>query len=328
MKLDEVEQPQRSFMNSLGGVLVGLVGHLCPQPLPLKGHLMKTRFSATLGLAVLSALPMQARPPQRPTSSIGAFRYQADRSLAGTLLRYEKSNLDGTRAAQIYIYMPSPDRVEVLKVEPGSPRAALVKADLDWSRFSVKSTDSWHLHKDGKLTPQAASVLDASGVFTIRVGKAEFPATVGHFPVHNYNFDLTSLNLSLPFLVNPQAGVELGIVEPDWARMRRPGFKMEGRQKGVFVYRGKIKLIYQGQDLVRERICRKYVVKGPGLSPGQGTLWVDAERGFMVAFEHPKADNPAWNSFKFTLQSEKPLSVDGWTKLQAEAAAALPGEEQ
>jgi hypothetical protein len=288
---------------------------------------MLFRSSAALGLTVLLASTGQASPTQRPTSSLRAFRYQADRSLAGTLLQYEKSNLDGTRAAKIFVYMPTPDRVEVLKVEPGSPRAALVKADMDWSRFSVRTTESWHLHKDGKLTPQAASILDASGVFTIRVGQGEFPAAVGHFPVHNYNFDLTSLNLSLPFLVNPQASVEVGIVEPDWARMRRPGFKMEGRQEGVFVYRGKVKLIYQGQDLVRERICRKYLVKGPGLSPGRGTLWVDAERGFMVAFEHPKADNPSWNSFKFTLQSEKPLTAGGWTKLQAEAAAALPEAE-
>jgi len=289
---------------------------------------MKLRHPAILGIALVSLGLSAAKPSQTPSSSVSAFKYQADRALTGTLLQYEKSNLDGSRVARIYVYMPTPDRVEVLKVEPGSSVAALVKADMDWSRFSAKTTDSFHVHKDGTLTPQATSELDAAGVFTIRVGQGVFPATVRHLPVHNYNFDLTSLNLSLPFLVDPKAPVEVGIVEPNWARLLRPGFKMEGRQEGVFVYRGKVRLSYQGQDLIKERICRKYLVQGPGLSPGRGTLWVDAERGFMVAFEHPKTDNPSWSSFKFLLKQEKAIDADDWNKLQQNVRAELPMEEQ
>lgn len=278
----------------------------------------------TLALLAAPTLLLAQGPASPATSSVKAFRYQPARALTGTLLHYVKSNVDGSDPAQIYVYMPTPDRVEVLKVEPGSPVAAFVSADLDWTRFSARSIDSWHLRKDGSLKPQATSALDEAGVFSIRVGGATFPVKVRHFPVHNYNFDLTSLNVSLPFLSEPEAPFEVGIVEPDWAALGRPGFRMEGRQEGIFVDRGTVTFTYLGREQLQGRPCRKYAAVGPGLSPGQGTLWTDLARGFLVAFEHPKPDNPDWNSFRLTLKAELTLSPGKWKALQAAQRAGLP----
>ena len=66
-----------------------------------------------------------------PTFHTNLFRYQPEKIEVGTLYHYQKSNLDGSNAANISIYTASKNHVEVLKVEQNSDVLAYVTADFN-----------------------------------------------------------------------------------------------------------------------------------------------------------------------------------------------------
>ncbi|MCI0613789.1 hypothetical protein L0244_12465 [bacterium] len=79
---------------------------------------------------------------QHPTSSIIAFRYQPERIKVGTVYHYTKSNLDGSKASTVSIFISGSDRLEVYKAEENVIDAADVVAKMDWTLFSAVELDA------------------------------------------------------------------------------------------------------------------------------------------------------------------------------------------
>ena len=133
---------------------------------------------------LLAALLSAGSATAQDTTS--AFVYQPDRVPEGTVYHYTKSNLDGTHAAELYVYVASPTDLEVLKLEPQSTTAAYVRADMDWTAFAAARLDAWHLTENG-LTPQLYLDFDhAAQEATAYMGPMAMPVSFEALPVHLY----------------------------------------------------------------------------------------------------------------------------------------------
>ena len=282
------------------------------------------RCLAFVLVALLSAGRAAAQDAPSP------FAYQPDRVPEGTVYHYTKSNLDGTRAAELYVFVASATDLELLKLEPQSTTAAYVRADMDWNAFAAARLDAWHLTENG-LTPQLYLDFDHDAQeATAYMGPMAMPVSFEAEPVHLYNFDLMSLNAALPHLRAPEADFTIGIVDPNWELFAGEQVEPQPVLDDGLLYKGKAHFTYQGQDIYRGIICRKYGVDGPGLDDQEGTLWVSAEDGHIVLFEHPTPDNPAWSSFKLEWKETVPMTGGAWRgfmmQMQQQHAAALQAQ--
>ncbi len=248
-----------------------------------------------------------------PTSSTHHCEYQPEKIKIGTVYHYVKSNIDGTNPADVSIYVASKQRVEVLKIEQGSTLPAYVTADFDWGSFSAVHLDSWHIVEDGSLRRQLESRLSLEhNTYTAYLGDGEFSADIGHYPLHNYNFDFTSFNFIFRHLTDPEREFAIGVVEPNWDVILSPDFNPTGKSTDVLRYKGKASIEYIGADTYHDVDCRKYRISGEGLENQVGFFWVNMEDGHFECFEHPHPDNPAWDSFKFELRSIELMSSAEW----------------
>ncbi len=248
--------------------------------------------------------------------------YEPQRLHIGALRHYVKSNLDGGNAAQVFMYVASPTRLEVLKIEAGSEVLAYIVAELDWSRASAVELHSWHvLPKAVDVSAAAPGVLRAQATGWMDSLTSEFCAVlpvgagrvaVGRAPFHLYNFDLMSLNATLPGWRDPEATFTFQVIDPDFSA--RPG-------DNFLLSRGEAALRYSGRERYDGVDCRAYALGGPGMANLDGRLWTDAATGYMVAVEHPLPDNPAWHSFKLALRSVKHMDRGAWLRYVAAARA-------
>ena len=247
------------------------------------------------------------------TSSVHLFEYQPEKIKVGTVYHYVKSNIDGTNPADVSIYVAATQRVEVLKIEQGSSLPAYVTADFDWESFSAIRLDSWHVIEDGSLRRQLESNLSLEhNTYTAYLGDGVFSADVGHYPVHNYNFDFISFNFMFRHLINPEQGFEIGVIEPNWDVILSPVFSPTGEARNVLLYKGKALIEYLGNDTYHDVDCRKYRISGDGMENQVGFFWVNKENEHFENFEHPHRDNPAWDNFKFDLRSIETMTMAEW----------------
>lgn len=279
-------------------------------------------------IALVSLLTAGAASAQDPPA---AFTYQPDRVPVGTVYHYTKSNQDGSRAAELYVFVASATDLEVLKLEPQSTTAAYVRADMDWTAFAAARLDSWHLTEAG-LSPQLYLDFDHDAQeATAYMGPMAMPVSFEAGPVHLYNFDLMSLNAALPHLSAPKADFTVGIVDPNWELFAGGPVEPQPVLDNGLLYKGKAQFTYQGQDIYRGIICHKYRVDGPGMDDQEGFLWVSAEAGHIVLFEHPTPDNPAWDSFKLEWKETLQMTGGAWRgftmQMQQQHAAALQAQK-
>lgn len=233
------------------------------------------------------------------------FRYQPEKIQIGSVYRYCKSNLDGSWPAIVSVYLASRTHVEVIKREPESQVMAYVVADMNWEIFSPDHMDSYHMLPNGDLRPLFSLSHVERTDFMFARGMAG-SVTIDHYPTHNYNFDFISLNLIFRHLVDAESGFETGVTLPDFAAMR------EGRLAMLY---GRAAVAYVGDEQRDDRPCRKYRLSG--LGDHDGTIWVDRAGEYWVDFEHPLADNPTWNSFKFRLLAAETMTAGAWNEYMA-----------
>jgi flagellar basal body-associated protein FliL len=242
------------------------------------------------------------------TSSAGAFRYDPSKIETGTVYHYVKSNIDGTKPGDVAIYVSTPEHLEVFKIYPGANATFYVTSDMDWGVFTPKALDGYELHKDGsKVLVMHAELDKAKNEFAYAAGKDSYTVPIGHYPVHNFNFDLTSLNFSFRHLADPESEVSVGI--------HYPAFDLAHFVK--FTYTGQALIKYVGDETRGDATCRKYEVSGEGLLNCKGTLWADKEKGYIVDMELPVSDNPGWSTFKLKLIKIETMIQDEWNNYMA-----------
>jgi hypothetical protein len=275
-------------------------------------------FRYLLIVTVVGAMPTAAQPrPDTVGSSASAFRYRPERIDVGTVYHYLKTNLDGSNATKVTIYLSARSRVEVLKAYPATPYLYYVTADLDWSAFEAVHLVQWALHPDGRRTLQLSGVEDPNGTeFVLRTASASPPNSpppvrivIGYHPFHVYSFDLISLNLALRHLANPEGEFRIGLIV--------------ARAASAVSYSGEATVRFVRNERRHDVECRVYEVDGDGLARTKGTIWVNRERGHVEDLEFALPDTPGWKSFKFELQSIDRMDDFQWNDWVVEQARSL-----
>lgn len=232
------------------------------------------------------------------------FRYDPQRVAVGTVYHYVKTNVDGTQPENISLYIAANDRIESFKFHEKGTRAGLVIAEIDWRDFIARKLESWQVSGKGErklfatLTWRPA---ERSVEVSIPQMKPETEfARIDRLPFHLYNFDLASLNLSMPHLIDPKSSFTVGIADPT--------FKPEGP---MFAYRGDLKITYEKAETRNGVKCRRYAAAGDGIG-GKGTIWADEKAGNIVDMEFDVANNPDWKTFKLKLLRTEKMTGDQW----------------
>ena len=260
-----------------------------------------------LGLFAVGVL--QACQAVPAAAQVARFRYDPDRVDAGTLLLYEKSNVDGTHAGKIALYIAAEDRLEAFKWHEGGNSATLVIAEMNWDAFSVRRFESWRLHADGTRQLQGTlEQIDGEPKVVIAFGPDnQQTVELHHWPWHSYDFDLASLSASMRHLIDPEATFQVGIADlamvADTLR---------------FVEKGTVTIEYLGREDRNGIASRKYAIDGEGLAHRGGYLWMDAERGYIVDYEIDLPDEPGFESGKLRLLARRSLDQTGWEHFMQE----------
>lgn len=251
----------------------------------------------TAVLLLLAAGPVLAQ--------VAAFRYHPDAAVSGVVLHYRKSNLDGSHASSIDLFLAAPDRLESFKWSAGDTTATLVKAWLEGERLTVRRFESWQVTTGTRRMPVALEAKAGTDTLTIRVGDRAFHTPVRLWPWHSYDFDLASLGWAMRFLVAPERPFTVGITDP--------GPSQTGLTMREF---GPVAVTFVRREDRHGRPSRRYTIDGPGLEQRGGVLWVDRETGFLVGFEIQKPDEDEMVSGKLELVGTDPMTETGWIAYQ------------
>jgi hypothetical protein len=246
----------------------------------------------------LAALLLLASAPMHAQES--AFSFDAQRLPAGKLFEYRKSNIDGTHASNIFVYVRDQTQVESFKLwhEPAT-RATLVVAQMNWQRWSVQGFQVFELNC--RQDPQPRATLEA-GTNEFRVSLMKDPVPLKHTPWHSYDFDFTSLSLVMPMLRDPRGTFSF------W----RSDFEFEPVMR--FVEMGEVSVKFQARESRDGRRTLRYSIGGAGLKNTVGTLWADADAGTLVEFEIPIPDEPGFKDVRLQLLSTSRMSPEEWSR--------------
>jgi len=262
-----------------------------------------SRPAAALALAACLCFQESAPPPQAP-----GFRYEAGRMPLGRVMRYKKSNRDGSHPSEIALYVAGESSLEALKWNPGEPEATLVVAELDWPVCSVKSFHTYKLEGEER---RVAAVLETSADrkrLTARVDGRELATEIPRFPWHSYDFDFASLNLALRFLLEPEGEVEFQIIDPAYG----PG-------GASLVAKGPAFLSYAGADEHAGVNARRYTLDGPGLEERGGELWTTrGDDVWLLGFELDLPDEPGMSSGKLEWLRNETRTAEEWASFVRE----------
>jgi hypothetical protein len=269
-------------------------------PLPLLGVLFA--IAATCG----------PRGPGGAESDASRFSFHADRVPVGTAFHYVKSNIDGTQAIRVTVYVADTARLEVAKLEPEQRAGALVVAHLDWGTYSADTLTSMHLSPDAPPRPQALAWITSDGRFVAEIGGRRDTIAVPQFPVHVYNFDFLSLAQLFAHLRDPEGAFTIGVVNPVFAEGPR-----------LLSFDGVATVRFAGEVPCHAAICRRYEVSGPGLRGARGAITVHRELGHVQSMEIPLPDNPTWRDFKLELQRVEPMDRAAWERWVVAEVAKL-----
>ena len=254
---------------------------------------------------LFAVVALGAGPPAG--AQLSAYRFKARNVPVGRAFHYEKSNLDGSNPAHISVYVAAADRVEALKWDEGGSQATLVQAELDWSKFSIQRFDAWRLTRDA--APERRATLEVKGA-ELHMSLMPHPVTLTHWPWHSYDFDFTSLNLSLPHLREPQG--ELVFWRTDFVYSDPPAVSELGEMR----------LRFERVELRAGKRVRRYSIGGAGLANTQGTWWTDSRTGLLVEYEIPVGDEPGYDNVRLRLTGEQRMPRKQWEAFKRAAVGA------
>lgn len=254
---------------------------------------------AAFAMALLSL----CAPPA--AAQIAALEFQPSKVPVGKVFHVVKSNLDGSRKANISYCVAARDRVEALKWDEGGDEATLVVARLDWSRFSVGSFRVSHLVRGSAPEARATLDVDAAGVLSMSLNPA--PVQLRHFPWQSFDFDFTGLTLVMPHLRDPEA--DFRFWRTDFVYADPP----------AVAELGEVTMRFAGREERNGKQSRRYVIGGPGLQDKTGTWWADAKTGLLVEFEIPLGDEPGYDSVRIRLDRVERTSDAKWDAFKRRA---------
>jgi hypothetical protein len=231
----------------------------------------------------------------------------------GRLYTYVRSNQDGTRPENIYVYRASAAELEVGKMVERCTNAAFVTADLDLARGQPLSLVGGRLARDGSQTPFAWLTYDR----TARRLHAQVPgADIDQYvaidgePWTVYDFDLadiTALNAGRA----PAPGdfdLAVALVWP------APGSRSTFRNLGRAWFR------YAGAEPHLEREALRFEASGAL----NGQLWLDAREGHVLEARFAEPNHVGYADFRLVLQRIEDDAAARWAAVRAAHWADCP----
>ena len=238
-------------------------------------------------------------------AQVSAFRYQAGADRSGVVLRYRKSNLDGSHPADIDVFVAGPGRLESLKSSKGDTVATMVKAWLETDRLTVRRFESWRLTTGTSRLQVELDHAPGTDTLLVTLGGKVSRSAIRTWPWHSYDFDFASLGWALRHLRRPEGRVTVGVADP------------KGTAAGVIMDDlGPVEVAFVKRERWNDRETRRYTIDGAGLEQRGGTLWVDVESGFLAGFEIQKPDEEGFTSGKLVLKAIEPMTEAGWLEHQ------------
>lgn len=265
-------------------------------------HMHVAKLLAALITASLLLVARPALPQEEP------LRFRASQVPVGKVFHFIKSNRDGSRAARISVFVASQRRLEALKWDQGGDEATLVVADMDWSRFSVRRFEASHLSRGA--APELRATLEVGGD-QLSMSLMKAPITLHHWPWHSFDFDFTSLNLTMPHLRNPEGG--LAFWRTDFVYSDPP----------AVAELGEVRLAFEADDVRDGKPVRRYSIGGAGLDGTRGTWWADRRTGLLVEFEIPVGDEPGYTDVRVKANGSQKMSAAAWEEFKLRSVAAL-----
>jgi hypothetical protein len=235
------------------------------------------------------------------TAQTTQFKFEPTKVAAGQVLHYKKSNIDGSRATRVSVYVRDQERLESLKWDENATTATLVQARMDWSRFSVREFRSSHLERG--VLPELRGILEANANGTeLKVSFVKDKTIkIRRWPWHSYDFDFVSLGVTLPHLRNPEADLIF------W----RTDVVFAGSVTD-FAEIGGIRLHFEAHESRDTQQLRRYSIGGAGLDHRYGTLWTDASSGLLVEYRIPIGDEPGYRDVHLRLERIEAMSPAQW----------------
>ena len=236
--------------------------------------------------------------------AVGDFQFERADVPVGNVYHYRKSNIDGTSASNVMLYIATADRIESLKWTDGRDAASLVTADIDWERFSAGAMRNWRLRPDAE--PELRGRLDAgpdASAYRYAFGPIKGETSLSEFPWHSYDFDFSSLNVTLRFLTDPTAGFSFHVADA-----------IPEGDSWVFGPVGKVNARYVGEARRHGEACNVYAVDGPGLDNRGGSIWVSRAGGHIVDLEIDLPDEDKYRNNKLQLLSVDKVSAEDWQR--------------
>ena len=139
----------------------------------------------------------------------------------------------------------------------------------------------------------------------ITAEKAEI-IPIPQLPFHAYGYDLSSLNITLPHLIDPEGSFVIGLTYPTYQQ-----------DSPIYQYKGEVVVSYVGDEDHFGVPTRKYQIDGTGLEQRGGFIWVNKVGGYIEDMEIDLPDNPDWQSFKFRLQGIEQMDQAAWEAFMA-----------
>ena len=272
--------------------------------LPGAGFYLMAMTQVFKSMAAAGMLLLAAPALAQGEAPFAAYEYVSARVPVGQALHYRKSRQDGGHVAQVSVYVAAADRIEALKWERGGDQATLVIALMDWRRWSVHSFEAWHL--SAGAPPERRVTLSVIGN-QLRMSLMPQPITLRHWPWHSYDFDFTSLTLTLPHRIDPTR--DLTFWRTDFVYADPP----------AVAELGALTLRYQGRERHDGRPAWRYSLGGPGLGGKHGDWWVDRRTGLTLEYRLPVGDEPGYENVVFKLESRQPMAPATWQAFKADA---------
>ncbi len=252
----------------------------------------------------------------------GAWDYQAENASVGRIYYYERSNTDGSLDERITVFHRSETELEVYKENGLCRNAALVTAELDPDTLSATHLVGGQLLPDAQHMEFAFIAWDQdTDALSLEVRLPNVTITddaqAQSRPWHLYDFDLASLTVMTPHLVNQDTPFEFGMALL-WADASNPD---------PMFWMGEVTATPDASVAHLGHQTRRYALSGSALTGeratgGEGVLWLDAEDGYIVDAVFPTPNHPGYTDFRLRLDH---ISDGGLTEWEALLTAHFSG---
>jgi hypothetical protein len=227
-----------------------------------------------------------------------------------TVYRYTKSNWDGSNASGIYLYVKDSFHLESFKWTEGDEWATVVEAEIDWENAAVKRFTNHRLYAGGERKKIAELTVSEAVRLSFRVGDFKDSMILDSRYWHSYDFDFAGLGFTWRALKDKKA--EFSFLIADAAMVNgKPGFANKGMAN----------VRYENDEKIREKICHKYSINGPGLANRGGYIWIDPVTWMIEEYRIDLPDEDGYDNGRLKLVNIFRMEPGQWETFKIQKSA-------